>query len=68
MIINTLKQQLSEEEFQVVIRSLRQDAIIWNALQDEQLLHRIKSQKFKGLDQWVGHQLDLGQLAWGQTV
>ncbi len=53
MIIHTLKQQLNDAEFKVVIRALRQDAIIWSALQDEQFLNRIKTTQLTGLKPWT---------------
>jgi tetratricopeptide (TPR) repeat protein len=53
MIIHTLKQQLTDSEFKQVVRALRQDAIIWSALEDIQFLNRIKTAQLTGLKPWI---------------
>ncbi|MBN2045168.1 MAG: tetratricopeptide repeat protein [Anaerolineales bacterium] len=53
MIIHTLKQQFNDAEFNIVVRALRQDTIIWSALQDTEFLNRIRTAQLTGLKPWM---------------
>ena len=62
MIIPLLKQSLSEDEFQIVVRALRQNVILWRALEETDLFEKIKAQSKIGLSRWTPANLALTEL------
>lgn len=68
MIIQLLKQSLAEDEFQVVVRALRQNTILWRSLEETDLLEKIKAQPKIGVERWSPANLALTALGYSDTL
>lgn len=62
MVTDQLKKTLTEEEFNIVVRALRQNVILWRALDETDLLEKVKRQSNLGVSKWSPANLALNAL------
>ena len=62
MVTNQLKQTLTEEEFNIVVRALRQNVILWRTLDETDLFEKVKRQTISGVSKWSPANLALNAL------